>query len=237
VGSVSYKYQYAAAQFNWTPEITSYYVSFIGVTRALFLAVVLPLLIKYLKATPVQLPSTPDEPLREQRLPASRSSAFDLALARASAALEIAGFLSMAVASTGTLFVLASAIGSFAAGFSPAAHALALDIYTNRRSQNRGEVGKLFGALSVIQALGSQIISPAVYGFVYFNTVAGFPQAIMVVSMCASLLALAFLSFVRIPYKSDGDRDAPGHGNEEGSQETVYASGDAYSRGEVTGDL
>ena len=134
-------------------------------------------LIKYLKATPVQLPSTPNEPLRgvtglspsrgasslpgsaragasEQRLPASRSPVFDLALARASAALEAAGFLGMAVASTGTLFALASAIGSFAAGFSPATHALALDIYTNRRSQNRGQVGKLFGALSVIQALG-----------------------------------------------------------------------------------
>ena len=43
----------------------------------------------------------------------------------------------------------------------------------------------------------------------------------MVVSMCASLLALAFLSFVRIPCKSDGGRVAPGHGNEEGSQETA----------------
>jgi hypothetical protein len=133
-------------------------------------------LIKYLKATPVQLPSTPDEPLRgaislsssrgasplpgsaqtnasERRLPASRSPVFDLVLARASEALETTSFLGMAVASTGTLFTLASTISSFAAGFSPATHALALDIYTNRRPQNRGEVGKLFGALSVLQAL------------------------------------------------------------------------------------
>lgn len=62
----------------------------------------------------------------------------------------------------------------------------------------------------------SQIISPALYGFVYFNTVASFPQAIMVVSMSTTLLALAFLSFVRIAPKPDGDRVAPG--NEEGSQ-------------------
>jgi hypothetical protein len=56
------------------------------------------------------------------------------------------------------------------------------------------------------------------YGFVYFNTVADFPQAIMVVSMSMSLLALAFLSFVRIASKPDGGRVVPGHRNEERSQ-------------------
>lgn len=134
-------------------------------------------IIKYLKPTAVQLPCTPDEPLQatvglsptrgarslpdsvqtntsEQRLPASRSPAFDLALARASAGMELIGFLSMTVASTGAFFTLASTVGSFGAGFSPAVQAVALDIYTNRSSQSRGEVGKLFGALSVIQALG-----------------------------------------------------------------------------------
>lgn len=131
-------------------------------------------IIKYFKATPVQLPSTPHEPLRDavgisasrgasslpqtnasgQRLPASGSPAFDLAVARASAGLEIASFLGLMVASTGTLYALADTIGSFAVGFPPAMQALALHIYTDRRSQNKGEIGKLFGALSVIQALG-----------------------------------------------------------------------------------
>lgn len=64
----------------------------------------------------------------------------------------------------------------------------------------------------------SQIISPALYGFVYFNTVATFPQAIMVVSTCTSLLALTFLSFVRILPKPTNDRVTPEYGNEEGSQ-------------------
>ncbi|KAG8217854.1 hypothetical protein J3R82DRAFT_6020 [Butyriboletus roseoflavus] len=247
LGSFSYKFQYAASQFSWTPELTSYYVSFIGATRAFFLAVVLPLIIKYLKPTTVQLPCTPDEPLRgavglsptrdassppdsaqtnasEQRLPASRSPAFDLALARASAGMEITAFLGMAIASTGALFTLASTIGSFGAGFTPAVQALALDIYTNRRSENRGEVGKLFGALSVLEALGAQIISPAVYGFVYFNTVATFPQAIMIVSMCTSLLSLTFLSFVRLPSKSAGDRVAPEHGNESMAAPEILAA-------------
>ncbi|KAH0827047.1 major facilitator superfamily domain-containing protein [Lanmaoa asiatica] len=241
LGSIPYKFQYAAAQFNWTPEHTSYYLSFIGVTRAFFMAAILPLVIKYLKPTPVQVPSTPDEPLQgdvglspshgasslpnsaqtnasEHRVQASRSPAFDLALARASEVLESTAFLCMSLAKTGTLFVLASTIGLFASGFSPAAHALSLDIYTNRRSQNRGEVGKLFGALNVIQAFAGQIVSPVLYGFVYSNTVATFPQAIIVMSMCTTLLAVTSLSFVRIPSKLAGECVTPGHENEEGIQ-------------------
>ncbi|KAF8136749.1 MFS general substrate transporter [Boletus edulis] len=232
-GSFSYKFQYAAAQFNWTPEITSYYVSLIGTTRAIFLAAVLPLIMKYFKATPIQLSSTSDEPLRGTIGPspsrdaspltgmapnnaseqASRPPVFDLALARVSAGLDTAVFLSMAVASTGALFALATTISSFTAGISPATQTLALHIYTNRRSQNQGEIGKLFGALSVIQALGSQIISPALYGFVYFNTVAVFPQAIMLVSMCASLLVLILFLFVRIRPKTAGDPVGRGLGD------------------------
>lgn len=143
--------------------------------------------IKYLKPTSIQLPCTPDEPLRgavglsptrgasslpdsartsasEQRLP-TRSPAFDLALARVSAGLEATTYVATAIASTGTIFTLASTISSFGAGFSPAVQALALDIYTNRRAQNRGEVGRLFGALSVLQALGYVFLLTMQAGF------------------------------------------------------------------------
>ncbi|KAF9246164.1 major facilitator superfamily domain-containing protein [Melanogaster broomeanus] len=224
-GSINYKFQYAAAIFKWTPEISSYYVSSVGTVRALFLAVLLPLIIKYLYPTSVQLPSTPDEPLRgsiglspargsrshsrsphpdsaTHRSPTpSHSPTFDLALARVSLVLELISFLIMAVAATGALFTFGTMIGSFGAGFSPAVQALALEIYAKR---GRGE-GKLFGALSVIQSLGSQIIGPALYGFVYFNTVATFPAAIMVVSVLTSMLAFVLLAFVRIPSGPGGD--------------------------------
>lgn len=114
-------------------------------------------IIKYLKPAHIQLHSTPDEPLSPQndaskRRSPPRSAVFDLILARASAALQMTCYLGLAIANTGALFTLVSMISSFAAGFSPAAQALALDIYA-RYSQNRGEVGKLYGALSVLQVL------------------------------------------------------------------------------------
>ena len=171
--------------------------------------------------------------------------------------VDAISFVGMAAASTGVLYTLSATFCSLGVGFSPAVQALALDIYMNR-PENRGEVGKLLGALSVTQALAyvlpfsspgqlhgwpvrlpladdalysltcviarsfdslacdrSQIVSPALYGFVYSNMVAMFPQAIMVVSMCTSMLVLACLAFVRIPSGSAEDRLVPGSENEE----------------------
>jgi len=39
--------------------------------------------------------------------------------------------------------------------------------------------------------------------------------------MCTSLLAFTFVSFVRVPSEPAADRFAPGHGNEEGSQDDL----------------
>lgn len=49
--------------------------------------------------------------------------------------------------------MLTGIISSLGAGFFPAIQALAIDIYTNLRPENRSEVGKLFGALGVTQVL------------------------------------------------------------------------------------
>ncbi|KAH7889409.1 major facilitator superfamily domain-containing protein [Phlebopus sp. FC_14] len=219
LGSLTYKFQYAAATFGWTAEIISYYISSVGAVRALFLAILLPLILKYLKpASPApKAPESPSEPLRgslgfspprshsRSRSPQphrnplpSHTPAFDLALVRISLVLDVISFGLMGVASSGSLFTFGTMIGSFAAGFSPAAQALALEIYGNR-GKGRGEVGKLFGALSVMQSLGSQILGPAMYGFVYFKTVAIFPQAIMLVSVLMTCFVFVLMSFVRAP--------------------------------------
>jgi len=42
IGSMAYLLQYAVGKFNWTAEITGYYISLMGITRALFLVIGLP---------------------------------------------------------------------------------------------------------------------------------------------------------------------------------------------------
>ena len=96
----------------------------------------------------MQLPTTPDG-----RTPSPlHSSKFDLNLARISVVLDIIAFLTMLFASNGSLFACGAALQALGSGYSPALQAFALEVYSRRGG--KGEAGRLFGALSVVQGLG-----------------------------------------------------------------------------------
>jgi len=78
----------------------------------------------------------------------------------------------------------------------PAVQSLALLIYARRGGEG---TGKLFGALSVVQALGGSILSPMLFGLTYSRTVATFPQAMFIVGASAVALALLCTLLVRLP--------------------------------------
>jgi len=79
------------------------------------------------------------------------SPRLDLNTARVSLVMELTSYTLMATAKTGTMFTVYTVLGSLAAGFAPAVQSLALGIYAGRGGE---ETGKLFGGLSVVQALG-----------------------------------------------------------------------------------
>ncbi|KAI6116799.1 major facilitator superfamily-domain-containing protein [Pisolithus croceorrhizus] len=162
--------------------------------------------------------SHPDRSSGMGQQPSSELSIYtpniELTLARCALAIEVLACGIMATAGTGSIFVIGTIIGSFSIAFTPVSQALALDIYTstisdNNRSQEeegetatskgQSETGKLFAVLSILQALGQQIVSPAVYGFVYSHTVATFPQAIFVVTAICFMIAFVLVTFVKIP--------------------------------------
>lgn len=127
-------------------------------------------LIKFIKPEParLRLPTEPSEttPLLEgtsngRRMRSISSSralrhkeahtpAFDLGLARVSLAIEIIGYAFMGLAPVGWMFMLFGVVGSFGTGFSPAVQSVTLSLYASRGGT---EIGRLYGALSVIQAL------------------------------------------------------------------------------------
>jgi len=102
----------------------------------------------------------------------------------------------MALLPTALAFSLSSVFTSLSAGFSPAIQSVALSLYRRRGGT---ESGKLFGALSVVQALCSQILGPTLYGIVYMKTVSTLPRTIFVVSMITIITSFVLLSFVRLP--------------------------------------
>lgn len=84
-----------------------------------------------------------------QRKPA-HSPGFDLNIARVSLLIDVVAYAFMAFATHPLAFIGFGMIGSLGAGFNPAIHAVALDLYIGRHGS---ESGKLFGAMSVVQAL------------------------------------------------------------------------------------
>ncbi|KAJ4477211.1 major facilitator superfamily domain-containing protein [Lentinula aciculospora] len=64
-------------------------------------------------------------------------------------------------------------------------------------------IGKLFGALSMLQAVGQMILGPLLFGMLYGNTVAFFPKAIFLFG-CAILTAALVCAFmIRSPVEHE----------------------------------
>ncbi|KAF9469433.1 major facilitator superfamily domain-containing protein [Collybia nuda] len=228
MGSYPYKFQYAAAAFGWSTEIIGYWVSLIGAARAVFLTVILPLVIKLFftpRAAPAPVASSPQssftpsetQPLLSPSSPSASTSkrtaqppvhvqkhtaTFDLRLAQASLLIEFIAYVLMGLSTTSGSFTAASLLGATGAGFNPAVQTVALGMFLGMTGagtgEGSGESGRLFGALSVVQALCSQILGPAGYGLVYMKTAGTFPRAIFLVSGGTVGLALGLLAFVKL---------------------------------------
>jgi len=208
--------------FGWTSEELGYWLSLVGGSRAIYLTAILPIIIKLINRPKpaIHLPEEPLEPLNSPTADPSPSSerphatsahqttpaklaphtpSFDLGLARFSLALEVVCYTVIPLAMYPLTFTALSMFASFGGGFNPAVQALALELFSRRAGgSGEGANGRLFGALSVVQAMSSQIIGPAVFGITYMKTVAVFPKTIFFVSSGCITLAFICLSLVRI---------------------------------------
>lgn len=98
-----------------------------------------------LASTPVTPDASAPVESREPHFPS-----FDLGLARISLVFHILSYTFMAFAASPTSFTLLGVVSALGEGFSAAVQSVALELYTRRGST---ESGRLFGALSVVQAL------------------------------------------------------------------------------------
>ncbi|KAJ7724442.1 MFS general substrate transporter [Mycena maculata] len=231
-GSLVFKLQYLISHYEWTSEYVGYLLTINGSTRAVYLAILLPLTIKFLK-TGFRRPTAPEsEPLLNSKTK-PHSASFDLSLARVSLLIEVIAYTAMPFAPTGFTFTLLTMLSSFGAGFAPAVQSTSLELYS-RKIGASGESGKLFGALSVVQALCAQILGPSIYGTIYMKTVATFPQAIFFVSVACVVISLTCLSLVRLPTDVQTDVEdvsyIPDHGSRDATVVDLDPSGGLRGR-------
>ncbi|OBZ69346.1 putative membrane protein C14C4.07 [Grifola frondosa] len=230
--SVYQQLQYAAMTYSWTSENISYWMGGVGVAKAFYLTLVFPAILKVLsklRAAPVPLPATESEPVQlpdpsnELELPASAPSfekaphpaSLDLILARVAIINDIICYALMPVAATGTLFAAISVCSSMGTSFGPVMNSLALELYSRRGGTDSG---RLLGALTVVSALSSHIIGPALFGLTYMKTVATLPGAIYILCCAALVTSLLLLLLIRL------HREKYEHENEVDEHADAYES-------------
>jgi len=241
MASYSFKFQYAAAMFGWTSETLGYFVSLVGAVRAIYLVIILPVIIKISQRRPATAPqeeteetpllagitssstSSQSRPPHPKSLRELHSPSFDLRLARISLLVEAIAFAFMG--QSPLAFTFFGMLGSVGTGFSPAIQSLAIELFA---AKGENERGKLFGALSVVQAVSSQILGPAVYGFTYMHTVETYPRTIFYLSVAASVVSFVLLSFIRLPktISVSGNSKAQPSARQEGQVEPVRSDSD-----------
>ncbi|GJE93804.1 hypothetical protein PsYK624_099660 [Phanerochaete sordida] len=203
--SSHYILQYAGARLHFSVEMMGYAVSVAGASRALYLAVCFPIVVRVLGrmyASPVGAAST--------NTPAAAPHAFalSLVLARASAAFEAAVFAVFPFVVRPGGFMVAMGAGAAGAGFGPSVQRLAVEVYVARGGER--ETGKLFGALAVVQALCGYILGPALFGVICMHTFATAPAALFAVATAFMIMSFAILGFVRRPQLSQNVEEETG---------------------------
>ncbi|KAG8743686.1 hypothetical protein FRC10_011559 [Ceratobasidium sp. 414] len=207
-GAYHYKFQYALKTFHWNSIQLGYWLGLVGIWRAVHLTIILPLVLKGLYARRERIASSnhlSDEQKEEQ---VKRT---DLLVVRASLAIDLVGYILLGIVTSQNPFIGATIVLSFGGGFTPAAQSLSLalthpSVHAARRNTSAGkspapakrEIGRLFGALAVIQALGSQVAGPAIFSATFVASIGSHPRAIFWLSGAIIVIGLGALSAVRL---------------------------------------
>ncbi|CAE6516903.1 unnamed protein product [Rhizoctonia solani] len=219
MGSYTFKFQYAIAQFGWGTTELGYWMSIVGVSRATHLLLILPLILRGL----------------QRMYRGSRHTYVDLFVTRMSLGMELVGYIAMAVTTDPTIFAITTCWMSFGGGFGPSVQSIALALSQDQAADKRvdtdspapeyesvskpvgsstpSETGTLFGALSVLQAIASQIVGPSLFGLVFVKTISSAPHAIFWASAVCIMVSIFAMGMVRLKreeaVRAEADEESP----------------------------
>lgn len=213
IGVMQVKMQYIFYTFGWSASALGPYMSLVSICRITVLLGLLPLAIKFLKPwyerrevvevgeeEPLLEPSTSEgedaAPDPAAKPSTSRSAALDYLLVRLAAFLEMISYIILA-ANTGAswqIFLVGSAATALGAPGNAAANSLALSFMPNAR-----EVGRLFGGISVIHAIGATLLGPIIFANLFAATVETYAASVFILAAVVLALAQFVVLFVRVP--------------------------------------
>ncbi|KAJ8473318.1 hypothetical protein ONZ51_g7960 [Trametes cubensis] len=157
LASVYQQLQYASLTYGWTSETINYWMGGINISKAVYLTLLFPSIVKlltYLRSPPPTPASSAAEtdpllpPSTEPESPAptptatkklSRAASLDLLLARAALVTDMLFYALIPTAATGTLFAIFGMCISLGASFGPVMQSLALELYARRGGVGHGQ--------------------------------------------------------------------------------------------------
>ncbi|KDN48878.1 hypothetical protein K437DRAFT_255433 [Tilletiaria anomala UBC 951] len=132
--------------------------------------------------------------LRAKHLRMIHDSKFDLRLARASVLIMLTTYAAIPFAQSGLSYIVITCLTSLGSGGSAAMSSLSLALLSSPR-----DAGKLFGAWSVMSAVGQTILGPFLFTWLFRNTVkTSAPYAIFLLACVMFGISFFLLMLVRV---------------------------------------
>ncbi|ORY31622.1 hypothetical protein BCR39DRAFT_525949 [Naematelia encephala] len=238
--AMAIKVQFAFYAYGWTSSQLGPFMSLVGASRSLVLLVLVPTVLRYVKpyfveqGTPsreseadggvsgfstvstsdgsvidpsssaITITAVESEPT-VRAAPLKRSAQLDLYVARISLLFIFVAFSMMALNPSSKVFVMLSTLSTFGAAETPSVNSLALSLLPTSR-----ESGRLFGAVSVIQAIGGSLLGPLVFGNLFAWTVGIYAPTVFALAAGIMVLAQVALASVRLPTEPKSGQEERG---------------------------
>ncbi|BEJ15357.1 hypothetical protein CspHIS471_0411240 [Cutaneotrichosporon sp. HIS471] len=220
MGAVVAKANYTFWAFGWSPAQLGPYLSYMSMCRLIVLLVLLPLILRKVKPyfrepAFIDNPSSERTPLLSDAHDTSpdanvqappkpkRSVRLDLWIVRLCLFFDMSGYLMMGANTTDSvyLFLAGSTVATLGTPAAPVANSLALSFLPNKH-----DVGRLFGAMGVLHAIGTNLVAPIVFFSVYSATVATYAPTIFLVAASFMVVGQVTVWIVRTPRREDDER-------------------------------
>ncbi|EJD44130.1 MFS general substrate transporter [Auricularia subglabra TFB-10046 SS5] len=214
--AIAYFMQIAQNLWSWDNEMIGYWLSLIGLSRAVYLLVIFPVIIRLFKpkphpvalegpedqlhpetAQPAPAASDPEtETEVEEELPKSTATpSFDLVIIRVSLLADAAMYVCIFLSATPLQWMLGTMGLAMGGSLFPSLMSLALAVSPG----GAAEAGSLFGGFQVLLSLGGEVCGQLVFGSLFRLTVAVFPRAIIIITAVVITAALVITFFIRLP--------------------------------------
>ena len=126
--------------------------------------------------------------------PAKRASKLDLITLRICIAIQAFLYVGLALNVSATVFVVLSVFLTLGSASNPLFNSFILALLPTSH-----EAGRLFGAISVIDSIGSSLISPVIFGNLYAYTVGFYAPSFFALGAVMVFIALLFVMLIRLP--------------------------------------